>query len=150
MAYTLQAILGRSEALEGASLQGTRLVPLLSGVSMLPLGREFLEAHGAPFLPLTDAGEASLPPAIGEVCAQLAERGEVAYVEAEFSGGEGIQASVLFHCGGAQDPPRLARDAINVALKALGVSPRAAIDEFSAVGLGAHRDTEQWLPSAGA
>ena len=150
MAYTLQAILGRSEVLYGANLQGTKLVPLLSGVSMLPLGRAFLEARGAPFLPLTDGGETSLPSTIREVCAQLAEGGDVAYVEAEFSGGEGIQASALFHRGSVQDPPRLATDAINVALQALGVNPPAGTDEFSAVGLGAHRDTEQWLSSAGA
>jgi len=150
MPYTLQAILGQSENLNGASVEGTRVVPLLSGISMLPLGKAFLEARGAPFLPLTDAGETSLPSTIREVCARLAEGGDVVYVEAEFSGGEGIQASVLFHRGGVNDPPMLATDAINVALHALGVNPPAGTDEFSAVGLGAHRDTEQWLSSPGA
>jgi len=148
MAYTLQAILGQSETLATARLGGTRVVPLLSGFSMLPLGRTFLEAHGATFLPLIDAGDRSLPSAFGEICAQLATRGTVAYVEAEFHGGEGIQASVVFHQGGTHEPPTLAKDAINVALKSLGVHPRAGSDEFLAVGLGLHRDTEQWLLSA--
>jgi len=150
MAYTLQAILGRSEKLKSASVEGTRLVPLLSGISMLPLGRAFIEAHGAPFLPLTDTGDSSLPSTIAEVCSQLAERGKVAYVEAEFHGGDGTQACVMFHNDGSHDPPRLAIDAINVALRALGVRPPAGDDEFSAVGLAAHRDTEEWLSSAGA
>jgi len=149
MAYTLQAILGETEKLGGAAVEGTRLVPLLSGISMLPLGKAFLEAHGAPFLPLTDAGDRSLPAAIGVVCSRLSERGEVAYVEAEFHGGEGTQACVIFHQGGVKDPPRLASDAINLALRALGVRPPAGVDEFSAAGLGAHRTTDEWLSSGG-
>ena len=150
MAYTLQALLGQSKKLNGASVEGTHLVPLLSGISMFPLGRAFLEAHGAPFLPLTDTGDYSLPSTIAEVCSQLAERGEVAYVEAELHGGDGTQACVMFHRGGSHDPPRIAIDAINFALRALGVRPPVGDDEFSAVGLAAHRDTEEWLLSAGA
>ena len=150
MAYTLQAILGQSETLADALLEGTHVVPLYAGISMLPLGRAFLEAHGATFLPLIEAGESALPSSIGEISVQLAKRGVVAYVEAEFHGGEGTQASVVFYHGGTHGPPRLARDAINVALKALGVHPHADSDEFSVVGLGLQRDTEKWLLSAGA
>ena len=150
MAYTLQAILSQSATLDRGSIRGTRVVLLRSGVSMLPLGKAFLEAHAAPFLPLTDAGDGTLPPTIASVCSRLAECGEVAYVEAEFHGGEGIQAAVVFHQGGSHDPPRAASDAIKVALRALGVRPPAGVDEFSAVGLGAHRETDQWLSAAGA
>ncbi len=149
MAYTLQAILGPSETLTDALIEGTHVVLLQAGVSMLPLGRAFLEAHGATFLPLIDAGESAVPSTIGEISVHLAKRGVVAYVEAEFHGGEGMQASVVFYQSGTHDPPRLARDAINAALKALGVHPHTGNDEFSVVGLGLHSDTEQWLLSAG-
>jgi hypothetical protein len=67
LAYTLQAILARSETFTGSAPAETRVVPLECGISMLPLGRRFLEAHSAAFLPLTDGGEATLPSAIGGI-----------------------------------------------------------------------------------
>jgi hypothetical protein len=131
-------------------LEGASLVPLREGISMLPLGRRFRDAYSIPFLPLTDAGETELPAALREVCLSLSIQGEVVYVEAEFHGGTGIQASVHFHQGGLQDPPIVASDAINTALHALGVVPAQSTDEFATIGLGEHRDTEQWLNTAGA
>jgi hypothetical protein len=91
----------------------------------------------------------------------LSRGGAVAYVEAEFFGGTGSQAAVVWRDGAVVLPPTVTTDepgergerielgdpdwAINRALQVLGASAEGAIDEFEAVGLRAHRDTEDWL-----
>lgn len=67
----------------------------------------------------------------------------VAY-KAEFWGGSGEQAHVLFKDGVAQGLPVVAKDAINQALRILGILPGRHQDEFDAVGLGRFRDTQDW------
>lgn len=42
--------------------------------------------------------------------------------------------------------PRVADDAINSALRAIGVVNDGAKDEFEAMQLSAHQDTGDWLP----
>jgi hypothetical protein len=80
---------------------------------------------------------------------ELSRNGLVAYLEAEFFGGTGTQAHVLFRDGHMLGIPVIAKDAINRALKAFNVPVGASHDEFAAVGLGRCRDTEDWLRVSG-
>ncbi len=111
---------------------------------MAPLTYGFVEAHGAPFPPLTDAGT-TMGQWLHDLCCSLSANGKVAYVEAEFFGGEGAQACVLFSESKSLSPPLVDRDAINHALRWLGVQRDPSNDEFTVAGLGRHRNTADWL-----
>lgn len=112
---------------------------------MVPLGSGARERYGFPFLPLTDEGCTALPAALQSFCLKLAAHGPVAYIEAEFFGGSGVQACVLFPQSGADAVATISDDAINMALRWLGVQPEEGKDVFSTVGLGRHRETDLWL-----
>ncbi|WP_245821905.1 hypothetical protein [Lentzea waywayandensis] len=90
---------------------------------------------------------------------QLAEwslRGPVAFVDAEFFGGTGSQRAQVWDQGRSvlgplvreEDDPMPGVTPISQALRRLGVVKGEHHDEFDAVGLGRHRDTEDWVTSA--
>jgi hypothetical protein len=122
-----------------------KTVQLPQGIEMVPLGSSAQEHFGISVCPLTDEGPAELPGPLAELCGKLSAHGKVAYVEAEIFGGDGTQAHALFEGGEAVALPVVADDAINQALRALGVTVGGAHDEFDAVGLGLHRKTDAWL-----
>ena len=109
---------------------------------MVPLDSAALKTYGFPFCPMTDEG-VDLPTSLISLCQELSAMGSVAYVEAEFFGGAGTQACALF-AGGKAGRVLVSPNAINEALKWLNVSAGEAVDEFEAVGLGRHRETESW------
>ena len=85
------------------------------------------------------------PPALLKLCEDLSKRETIAYVEAEIFGGAGTQAYIIFSKGKQIGLPVVSDDAINQALRLLGVSKAGAVDEFEAVGLGRYRSTDEWL-----
>lgn len=144
MGYIIQAIVGRADALEGTA---DRLphVHLAQGILMVPLKESVREAQDIPFLPLTDEGDPDKPiPSLDALCVRLSQRGKVAYVEAEFFGGSGMQAAILADSGSIVGEPIVSLDAINEALRFMGVKKGEHPDEFAAVGLHAKRSTEDW------
>ncbi|MFG2055288.1 hypothetical protein ACGFI9_14795 [Micromonospora sp. NPDC048930] len=90
---------------------------------------------------------------LSEVLARWSHQGPVAYLEAEFAGGLGHQAAVVWLGGEvswgpcfdrALDRPR-AEWPINAALARLGAEPGPWIDPFAELGLHLERDTAGWL-----
>jgi hypothetical protein len=144
MAYTLQGIIVRSESTLGSLPHKLQAIPLRSDMVLLPLTTEALKTYGITFCPLTDEGEEELPPALQRICEQLSERCSLAYIEAEFFGGGGSQAHALFSEGMLLGKTIVSESAINDALRYLGVAKGDAVDEFEAVGLGQHRNTDAW------
>ncbi|MFH8796006.1 hypothetical protein [Streptomyces sp. NPDC017941] len=80
--------------------------------------------------------------------------GPVAYVEAEYFGGAGTQTAQVWDdgktvlgplCMAEGEPPPTSGTPISQALRRLGAVKGDHVDEFSAVGLGRHRDTVDWL-----
>ncbi|PTT90684.1 hypothetical protein DBR42_05330 [Pelomonas sp. HMWF004] len=145
MAYTLQAIITRAGALSEPLPYCLRRVALPGGVDMIPIGKAALKAHAFPFLPLTDEGNEGLPSVIANLCERLSTECLLAYVEAEFFGGVGVQAHALFSAGKIFGPVVVSGVAINDALRHLGVQKGEATDEFDVVGLGQRRNTDDWL-----
>ena len=143
MAYTIQALIADETTLRGADLLGARLVSLPQQKAMLPLTTEVSEQLGIPFLPITYEGP-GVPDSLNKLGCLASRDGLVAYVEAEFFGGLGGQASVLWDRGSIAKGPIVAKDAINQALRILGVNKGGAHDEFDALGLDKHRDTDDW------
>jgi len=111
---------------------------------MVPLSERMRQNHDIPFLPLTDEGVAVVPESIALVVESMAKSGKVAYVEAEFFGGTGTQACVTRDVTGQVSKPVVDDNAINAALKFLGVRIEDHHDEFDALGLGRCRATEDW------
>lgn len=140
MAYTLQAFIG-NEADVRSVARGSLIVALSQSKAIAPLGESVRKAHGIPFLPLTDEGALELPEAV-HVSAARAKK--IAYVEAEFFGGEGAQAAAVWEDGKLVYGPVVASDAINQALRLLGVTKNMYFDEFEALELGRHRNTDEW------
>jgi len=146
MAYTLQAIIGDAAMLRTGCPTGAKVVDLAQGKAMIPLCGDLLEETEIPYLPLTDGGDEELCEPINEFASRFKGRGQFAYVEAEFFGGTGTQACVTWDANGVASAPLVDQCAINTALKFLGIIIGDFHDEFDALGLGSHRNTEEWKP----
>ena len=145
MAYTLQAIIGESGSFSSTLPQKLHSIALRGGVDMIPLTSEALACHDIlSFLLAEEAGE-EVPPQLLSLCEQLSTKCSLAYIEAEFFGGAGTQAHAFFSEGKAVGRAVISENAINEALRYLGVKRGEAHDEFEAVGLDQHRDTDAWL-----
>lgn len=148
MSYTLQAIVGLQQTLRDARAEQLVTIALTDMLTMAPLTTQARKHHDIPFLPLTGDGAEFLPESTALLCRKLSRHGLIAYVEAEFFGGAGEQAHVLFKDGVGLGSPVIAEGAINQALRHLGVLPGRHHDEFAAVGLGRFRDTDDWTSDA--
>jgi hypothetical protein len=144
MSYTLQAIVGSCRSLSNAGSEHFVTIALTDILAMVPLRAEVRKRYNIPFLPLTDDGVEVLPQSLDLLCRKLSRHGLIAYLEAEFFGGSGEQAHVLFKDGVALGSPVIAEDAINQALRHFGILPDGHHDEFAALGLGRFRDTDDW------
>ena len=141
MAFTLQALIGDSAEVKRAAPVGSLIVALPQAKALCPLTKSVRSEHGISFLPLTEEGLDDVPTAIEALVRQSKK---IAYVEAEYFGGDGTQASAIWEEGRLVFGPLVASDAINQALRLLGVLKEKESDEFEALSLGRHRDTEKW------
>jgi hypothetical protein len=107
----------------------------------MPIGEGIRDRLGIPFLEFWHTDEALCR--VTDLVALFGNK-KLAYVEAEFFGGEGGQASAVWEEGKPVLGPLREDSAINQALKSLGVTKGTAHDEFDAPGLGSRRDTEGW------
>jgi len=149
MAYELQAAIACMELLRPvtAEISQARIVPLRQGFGLLPIGDALSKA-------LTDpAAEKmpefwALPKGFERTLAEWSRRGRVAYVEAEFFGGNGGQVAAVWEggklvFGPTEDDTPLSP--ISQALRRMGATAPGGGDEFDALGLGRERLTEDWL-----
>jgi hypothetical protein len=144
LAYCLQAFIGRYDSLRDFGGEVLSLVELPQGYGMLPLTSGARKKLGLPFCPLTD-GDGDLPVELVNLYAAISSKGYLAYVEAEFFGGDGTQASAVFIDGKNAGPIIIDAHAISSALAEIGVQRFNHWDEFAALGLDKHRNTEEWL-----
>jgi hypothetical protein len=141
MGYYLEALIGRTLSEHARAFKNARVVPLERGLTMIPM----IDALHA------EIGLGDELPRFEKLSPQVEEWARrpltdpVAYVEAEFFGGLGGQSAVVWQGGERILGPLHAADAINQALRVLGVSPAGAHDEFDAVDLGRHRKTAAWF-----
>jgi hypothetical protein len=143
MGYYLQALIGKNQTLKVNALlfQSARFVLLEQDIAMIPITEELCEEIDA----ISQVeGFYKLSPEIEEWAKRISASGFVAYVEAEFFGGDGGQGAIAWNAGYRVLEPINEQNAINRVLKLLGVDRKNAYDEFDAVGLGKHRDTNDW------
>ncbi|MEU3309379.1 hypothetical protein ACWGSK_03625 [Nocardiopsis sp. NPDC055551] len=158
MGYTLEAVIADAALIREATvdlpraqrfglLQGLALVPLTDALhDSGPLGeRPFREFH-------------LLPAWLSRWATEWSRGGPLAYVEIDSFGGAMTQAAAVWEHGeltlgplrvGADEPAPADGFLLSRTLRRLGVivGPHDR-DEFTAVGLGAHRHTEDWAEHA--
>jgi len=144
MSYYLQALIGKADALgkHTSDFQSARLVPLTQGMALIPLTDELHDEIGS-------GGEVEpfekLSPGVEQWAQRISFAARIAYIEAEFFGGDGGQSAVVWSGSSRVIQPIHSQDAINQALCFLGVRIDNAHDEFDAIGLGQHRNTHDWI-----
>jgi hypothetical protein len=145
MAYTIQAIIAQAAVLRSGSTGSAPTIDLPQSMGLQPLVGPAAVLPDIPLFPLTDEAEpdAVLPVTVADLLQSISSRGKVAYVEAEIFGGAGLQACVTAE-GGKVLSKYVGQDAINVALRFLGVTKGRFDDEFDALGLSRHRDAKDW------
>lgn len=147
MGYYIQAIIGKHETLRqsASQFQHASVVPLAQGHAIIPLIDELYDEIGGGE---AVGGFSKLSPGVEEWVQRLSASAPVVYVEAEFFGGIGFRSAVGWSSGSRNLGPFHSQDAINQALRFLGVRQHGANDEFDAVALGRHRDTRDWIEEA--
>jgi hypothetical protein len=163
--YVLEALLAPPTVAEtaAASLPGTGVVTLHEGVALVPITEDAAQALSPGDRSIISLlADQPLPAALTELLRRTSRDGPIAYVEADFFGGTGQQAAVLWEHGEVAVGPLvdpepsklftrrpLSESPFNQVLRRIGVSvARGQLDEFDTVGLGRHRDTEDWLDDA--
>jgi hypothetical protein len=143
MAYSIQAFITGST---NPNLPRLTLpaVALSQDFILVPITKMLQEKYGISFLPLLE-GNNNDHQALCNLGYSVSDGTKVAYIEAEFFGGEGTQSSMIFENGNIVSDSIVSANAINLALQHLGVARLSFPDEFDALGLGRCRDTEQWL-----
>jgi len=98
MSYYLQALIGKADALgkHTSDFQSARLVPLTQGMALIPLTDELHDEIGS-------GGEVEpfekLSPGVEQWAQRISFAARIAYIEAEFFGGDGGQYFSV-RCGG--------------------------------------------------
>ena len=149
MGYILRAVLGERSTLAHATplLTHSRVVPLSATIGMVPVTDDLIDSFNTGQVEAWSGlpGCHFLSTALADVLVSLSERGLVAYVEAEYFGGMGEQCSIVWQNRQVVMGPMNRAGAINKALRLLGVRRSFVKDEFDVLGLGRHRETEDWL-----
>jgi hypothetical protein len=155
MGYTLQAVIARTELLEGKPHQvHARPVALERGLSLIRITPELYDEMNGFVASEPGDGFLYLSPNLRGWLEELSLGGAAAYVEAEFFGGTGTQGGCVYENGSCvlepfvtnhSDASQRSNRAINTALRHLDVTVAPGMDEFETIGLGRERHTEDWL-----
>lgn len=152
MSYVLCGVVGDFDRLRSLSDDLPRAVvaPLRQRLGLVPVtGEIFDELTGA--LPQSEAFTL-MSPAFARRLEDWSRGGRLAYVEADFWGGDGGQAAALWEDGRQSWGPEYAwiRGGpradwpINAALARLGAVRTGPLDLFDTIGFGQERDMEGW------
>jgi hypothetical protein len=167
MAYVLNALIADLDLLRRATLP---VVPLSQGKGLVPLDATFWRELGGMSRPLLSEWDARHPSAedfddpserathiakaatsftqLAALVEQLSTAGPVAYVESNYWAGSGSEAAAVWNDGVLALHPLVAADAVNQALRRIGVSGGALDGEFTVLGLGRFRMTDDWRKAA--
>lgn len=156
----LEAVLARNDVARHltAQLPSLRIVRLDQDMRLLPLTENVIRVMTPEPWEYPLLFDRHVPEPLAALLLEASRLGAVAYVEADFWGGDGRQACVVWEgsrivLGPIIEEerlgPRLHEGAINRALRSVGVSVGPdALDEFDTVGLGRRRRTAEWLELA--
>jgi len=154
LSYDLKAVIAERSLLAAVAsgLPWARVVNLQQGLALLPVSDALSEAVADADRPRR-ADFWGLPPGFDRVLAEWSGEGSVAYVEAEYFGGAGEENVAVWrdeqlvlgplHLVEGELPSGEGTPVCR-ALRELGVRAGEREDEYTAAGLGKHRNTEGW------
>src|SRR5215510_6393804 len=160
MGHHIQAFISREELLREITQHYPTaiVIPLSQGFGILPVTKQFYDELPSPQHPdKADNRFLYMGPKLHQIGKALSVKVPLAYVETEYFGGTGFQGAVVWANGQMIFGPALTGDsedfqtddlpdnAINIALRKLGVLKGSSDDEFDVIGLGKHRDNESWI-----
>lgn len=82
---------------------------------------------------------------VGLLCSDLSTICTIAYIEAEYFGGIGLQNGIVWNNEQVIYEETTSENAINKSLVYLGIKKLEGRDEFDTVGLGRHRFIDDWI-----
>lgn len=167
MPYELNAVMGSFDLLRSrtAGIREAVVAPLRQRMGLVPVTTQLLGEPSGLLTGQDGAGPGSRPftvasPAFERTLGRWSRGGPVAYVEADFHGGDGHQTAAVWRNGAKVWGPVRTRDftgpreewPINAALALLGVVPGSSgepgesdhHDLFREVGLGREQDMDGW------
>jgi len=149
MGYYLSAFIGRGENLNRIrdSYNEAIIVELSQGVSLIPLTEELFDEINNFEASGNILSFEYLTPNIERQILKIAQEGVLAYVEADYFGGEGGQTGIMWKDGKRSVEYKYGQGVINAALRSLAVICEDKKDEFDTLGLGRHRHTREWAES---
>ncbi|GAA0662373.1 hypothetical protein GCM10010193_12070 [Kitasatospora atroaurantiaca] len=154
MSYELKALIAATDLLNvvAAEVPVARVARLEQGLALIPMTNRLFDAlHESEGL--VEAGFESFPGGFGRRLGAWSQAGPIAYVEADYFGGRGVQQAAVWVDGKIdlgplrtdEDDPRPDEGSpISQALRRLGAQRPYGHDEFEAVGLGRQRSSEGW------
>lgn len=149
MGYILHAFIGKQPDLQliANKFHNAKLVNVGKKIFIIPMTEELYDEINELIIS-EDVGkltymsknvEDKILTVIGNCC--------IGYVEAEYLGGQGGQAGILWQNGRRYKLFDFGEGAINSVLKQLGIIAEIGLDEFDTISLGRHRNKEDWLTS---
>lgn len=148
MSYEIEALAAKEYLLRKhqSAFHNAHVVRLAQGFALIPMTGAFYEEVNRQTPEGDKAGLHGfelLSPAVAAWIEQISRDGAIAYFEAGYFGGMGSQRAIVWQNGVIARGP-LYGDAIDQALRMLGVERSGECDEFDTVGLGKYRETEKW------
>lgn len=150
MAYTLRAWLSTETLLQQVATRWNkaRVVLLKQGMAIIPVSHALYDEHHLhqqvekPYVEFD-----YLTTEMIEHAVEISAIAPIAYIEAEYFGGIGTQAAILWEARQLKLGPLHSEQIgpIDTILKYFGVVRENEFDEFYAVGLQKHRHTDEWL-----
>jgi hypothetical protein len=154
--YVLHGIVGESNLIRALADDAEHgpVATLRAGFAMIPVTAALVEELSGSAVEWLYP--APLPPDFADTVAEWSKRGALAYVEADFFGGDGWQRAAVWRAGALVSGPTLDKEfrgpreswPINAALAELGAPRARGLDLFEDVGFDAQRDMTDWLRHA--
>lgn len=155
MTHVITAFVAQIPTLQkiDAKYPAATVIPLKQGFGLIPLTQDFRNAVQSPKGKRIWTEEELLHSLHGitdvltKIGRAASHSSAIAYIETEYFGGEGVQGALVWSDGEIVLEPLISASIgpINSALRELGVQRGRARDEFDALGLGKHRQTDAWL-----
>ena len=147
MGYYLSAFVGKSKDLEciHESYETAIIIELGQGLSLIPLTEELFDRINNFVVSGNINTFEYLTLTIEREILKIIEGKAIAYVEAEYFGGEGGQRGIVWKDGKRSSEFKYGQDVINAILKSFGVVADKNEDEFRTLGFGRHRNTQDWV-----
>ena len=120
-------------------------VELGQGVALIPMTEElFDQINNFSSSPSVEKFEYMTENVEQKVLSAIGDK-KIAYVEAEYFGGEGGQIAIIWNNSKREQILLFGQDKINQVLKDFGVTANEGQDEFLTLGFGLRRNTKEWI-----